>query len=184
MGLFDFLKNKKEPEIDPLHDLTLSRLQIGFMLDYDMKTWQVTARYEYDFGDGDVSREWELSHGREKLYLERAEDDEVEWSLCRKIPVAKIEGDVRKYIIDNDDPPEQVVLDGRTYYLDESGAGQMRSDSLERAQEFVYWDFIDEEDAHFLSIEQWGETEFEASVGDYVEEYQFSNILPGELKKD
>ncbi|MFQ5585121.1 MAG: DUF4178 domain-containing protein [Calditrichia bacterium] len=43
----------------------------------------------------------------------------------------------------------------------------------------MYWDFIDEEDENFLTIEQWGETEFEAAMGYYVEEYQFTNILPG-----
>ena len=30
-----------------------------------------------------------------------------------------------------------------------------------------------------LSIEQWGETKFDVVLGQEVEEYQFSNILPG-----
>ena len=32
----------------------------------------------------------------------------------------------------------------------------------------------------YLGIEQWGENDFEASLGEPVEEYQFTNILPRE----
>ena len=46
------------------------------------------------------------------------------------------------------------------------------------ALSFVAWDFEDEE--QFLTIEQWGETKFDIQVGFKVEEYQFTNILPGE----
>jgi hypothetical protein len=33
-----------------------------------------------------------------------------------------------------------------------------------------------------LTIEQWGDIQFEAYVGQYVEEYQFINILPGKQR--
>ena len=65
-----------------------------------------------------------------------------------------------------------------TYYLDESGSGRMHQEG-QATKEFIHWDFIDEEDEHCLTIEQWGETEFEAAEGYYVEEYQFTSILPG-----
>jgi hypothetical protein len=45
---------------------------------------------------------------------------------------------------------------------------------------FVVWDFSDEKSTKFLSIEQWGETKFDMTIGFPVEEYQFTNILPGE----
>ena len=178
MGLKDLFK-KQEDEFDPLKDLELSKLRIGYYLDFDLKTWEVTAQCQYDYGDGYVTDEWELTTGREKWYLERAEDDEVEWTFSKKLPIGAIEGDVRQHIIDNEDPPEQIVCKGKTYYLDESGTGKMRKKGA-GVKEFIYWDFIDEKDEHFLTIEQWGETEFEAADGYYVEEYQFTNILPGE----
>ena len=43
-----------------------------------------------------------------------------------------------------------------------------------------YLQYEDESGEKYLAIEQWGETEFEASLGQPVEEYQFSDILPGE----
>ncbi|MDY6970175.1 MAG: DUF4178 domain-containing protein [Spirochaetota bacterium] len=175
-----FFKKKKKDEIDPLKDLVLSKLRVGFMLDYDMKTWQVTGYCQYDFGEGYYTDEWELTSGNEKRYLERSEDDDVEWTFSQKIPIGAVEGNVRQHIIENDDPPDQVVFKEKRYYLDESGPGYMNEDDDdESSKEFIYWDFIDEDDENFLTIEQWGETEFEASYGFYVEEYQFSNILPG-----
>ncbi len=176
MGLKDLFR-RKENEIDPLSDFVLSKLKVGYMLDYDLKTWQVTDTCRYDYGDGYVTEEWELASGRELAYLERAEDDEVIWKLSRKIPIGAIEGDVSAQIIRDGDPPAQIVYKGKTYYLDESGAGHMHKEG-QRTAEFIYWDFLDEEGANLVTIEQWGESEFEAAAGAFVEEYQFTNILP------
>jgi hypothetical protein len=150
------------------------------MVDYDMKTWQVLSRNKYDFGEGYISDEWELKGAGDSWFLERYEDDEVEWSFSKKIPIGAIEGDIRKHIIENDDPPSKIEYKGTMYYLDESGAAYFLKDGKEPKQEFVYWTFIDESEENFIAVEQWGEKEFEAAAGLYVEEYQFSNILPGE----
>jgi hypothetical protein len=179
MGWKDLFSGKQTEEPDPLKDLVLSKLKTGYMLDFDLKTWQVTNYFTYDFGDGYKTQEWELTSGREKWYLERAEDDEVEWTLCKKIPIGSIENSVHKQIIETDDPPDQISCDGQTYYLDESGAGHMYEKGHPPAKEFIYWDFIDKKDENYITIEQWDETEFEAVSGYYVEEYQFTNILPG-----
>ncbi len=122
MGLKDLFK-KKEEDFDPLKDLELSKLRVGFYLDYDMKTWEVTGYVRYDYGEGYITDEWELTTGREKWFLERSEDDEVEWNLSKKLPIGAIESDIRQYIIEHEDPPNQIVSKGKTYYLDESGPG-------------------------------------------------------------
>lgn len=180
MGLFDIFKDKKDDEgFDPLRDLELSKLKVGYYVDYDMKTWEVTAYNRYDYGDGYFSDEWELTSGREKWYLEREEDDEVVWTLSKKLPIGAIEGNVARHIIENDDPPNQIVVKGKTFYLDESGSAQMLKDGKGPGVGFIAWDFIDDADENFVSIEQWGEEAFEAAEGFYVEEYQFSHILPG-----
>ncbi|MEZ4761905.1 MAG: DUF4178 domain-containing protein [Calditrichia bacterium] len=59
------------------------------MLNIDLKTWQVTAYNKYDFGDGLWSEEWELTSGREKIWLEKHEDDEVEWTVSKKLPIRR-----------------------------------------------------------------------------------------------
>jgi hypothetical protein len=98
--------------------------------------------------------------------------------LSRKIPLNAIDRDIRQYIIDNDDPPAKINVDGKVYFLDESGSGHMYPNGKGEAIPFISWDFIDVEDKAFVYIEQWEETDFAAGVGFYVEPYQFSNILP------
>ena len=181
MGLFDIFKNKnEEDDFDPLQDLELDKLKVGFYPVYDRKTWQVTAYNRYDFGDCEFKDEWELTSSSEKRYLERLEDDEVEWTLSKKIPIGKIDGNVSRHIIDHDDPPNQITVSGKTFYLDESGAVYMLPNGKGPRKEMIYWEFIDDDDENFVTIEQWGEKDFEAAEGFYVEEYQFSNILPGQ----
>jgi hypothetical protein len=184
MGLFDLFKDKKDDSLDPLKDLVLSKLKPGYMVDYDMKTWQVTGINSYDFGEGYTSDEWELTTAGETWYLERYEDDETEWSLTKKIPIGAIEGNITKHILEQEDPPNKIEYKGEIYYLDESGAAYFLKDAKEPRQEFIYWTFLDEKEEKLVSIEQWGEKDFEASAGIYVEEYQFTNILPGESGND
>ena len=64
MSLWNKLFGKKDaqPETDPLHDLTLAHLKVGYLLDYDLKTWEVKSHNRYDF-DGTRSDEWELDAG-------------------------------------------------------------------------------------------------------------------------
>ncbi|MGH1362498.1 MAG: DUF4178 domain-containing protein [Calditrichia bacterium] len=180
MGLFDIFKSKDEEDnFDPLSDLSLDALKVGYYLDYDLKTWEVTAYNRYDYGEGTVSDEWELTSGREKVYLIREEDDDVWWSICTKIPLSDIQEDVASSIKRTDDPQKEITVGGETYYLDESGPVHFIENGNFEKVGLVYWCFIDSGDDKYVEIEQWGEERFEASKGFYVKEYQFTNILPG-----
>ena len=181
MGISDlFRKKKKEPELDSLHDLVLSKMKPGCFVDYDLETWEVTRYNTYDWGDGMITEEWELRNGDEVRYLDKEEDDEVEWSLSRKIPFGKFDpdGSIARHIIEKEDPPGQVPYEGETYYLEESGGGFFRRDGKGPGKEFLRWDYLSDKAGAFLTTEQWGEEDFEAVAGMAVEEYQFINILP------
>ena len=172
-----FKKNKEEPEaLDPLN-ITLSDLKLGYVLDYDLKTWQVTAQHYYDY-EGDRVDEWELSCGDDVAYLERAEDDNITWALTHKIRLSDIEGNIRAHMSNYDDPPDEVTCNGVIYYGESSAVGSYYKDGEGEGQEFIIWNYLDESGKHTLSLEQWEEDAYDASVGEVVEEYQFSNILP------
>ena len=175
-----FGKGKKEKEIDPLADLTLAKLKKGYYLDYDMNTWQVEARHQYDWGGGDITHEWQLKSHDDTIYLSKETDDEDEWTISRKIPIGKIGSHVTDHIIEHEDPPDEITVDGVTYYLEESGGGHFYENGKSPGQQFISWDYEDDSGEKYLTIEQWSEEDFEASAGTSVEEYQFTNILPGE----
>ena len=174
-----FRKEKAEPERDPLSDLTLSDLKPGYLLDYDLKTWSVTAQNRYDF-EGDRVDEWQLHSGGEVRYLEREEDDSVAWTLSRKVSLSDIDPGLNDHMKRNDDPPESIPFDGIDYEGTSTAVGKFYKDGEGSGQEFIVWDYADASGHHSLTLEQWGEHKYEASVGECVHEYQFSHILPSD----
>lgn len=181
MGWKDFFGKKKTSphEPDPLKDLTLAKLAVGYYVDYDLKTWEVAAYNTYDWGDGDITYEWQLKSADETLYLEREPDDEDFWSVSAKIPLNRLPEGIDRHIIDNGDPPDEIVFEGQTYYLESSGGGHFYKDGRGEGHPLIQWEYEDDEGENYVSIEQWGEKRFEAALGRAVEEYQFTNILPG-----
>ena len=169
---------KKEEEIDPLKDLVLCKLKTGYLVDYNMKTWSVTAHNKCEWGEGELSDEWELSSEDEVLYLEREEDDEVEWTLTKKIPISEVGKEIPDYIKEHEDSPDKITFQDKKYHLEDCSGGKFHKGGKDSYDEFISWDYEDESEEYILTIEQWSETCFEAAYGKYVEEYQFSNILP------
>ena len=178
MGWRDLFNKKKERALDPLSDLTLEKLKVGYFVDYDMKTWSVEAYNHYDWGSGDMTYEWQLVCHDDTLYLEREPDDEDHWSVSRKIPIGRLGFDLKADIQENDDPPDEIQVEGTSYYLDETSGGHFYKGGNPPGKEVLTWDYVDDSGKSYLSIEQWAETEFEASIGNRVDLYQFDNILP------
>lgn len=182
MGIKDFFRKDKETGPDPLSDLILAKLKVGYFVDYDLKTWEVTGYNVYDWGEGDKSYEWQLKSADDVVYLERESEDEEEWSLNRKVAFSRLGSDVKKKILEGGDPPEQIDFEGTTYYMEETSGGHLREGGGEGpGKEMLRWSYEDESGRSYLGVEQWGEEDFDASIGEPVEEYQFSNILPREL---
>ncbi len=161
---------------DPLADLVLGKLQVGYLVDYDLRTWRVTGYSRYRFSGMNDIEEWELTADGEQRYLERAGEA---WSLSQTIAIGDIAGDVRQHIRDHEDPPESIVYRGAAYRLDASYAGHLLPAGDGAGRPVIRWEFVDESETGFVGVEQWGETEFSAAAGSVVEEYQFTHILPG-----
>lgn len=170
----------RESEDEPTYqEYSLSTMKVGFLVDYDFKTWQVTGRGTYDYG-GYSTEEWELQADDQVRFLERAvENGKVYWTWTRLIGLDEIEGDIAAAIIAAGDPPEQVRFAGAEYVGSASEAGLYRKDGIDAEREFVNWSFEGAE-GKLLFINQWGERDFAAYAGLEVEEYQFTDILPVE----
>ncbi len=191
MGLRKWLKRGSgDQDDDVVSEYTLVMMRPGFLVDFDLKTWQVTAKKEYDY-DGDGAMEWELRAEGEVRFLERSEDDgRVELTLTRSVSIRDFDEDVMGTILDEDDPPEVVHLSGREYTAIESSTGTQRvADEGEKENEdadtdngrdFVSWTY-ESEDGHVVFVLRWGDRDFSAYEGEYVEEYQFTDILPATL---
>ena len=180
MGWKDFFKSKPDKAEASLADLTLSKLKPGYYVDWEMKTWEVVSAGFYDWGGSEITYEWQLKTADDTVYLEYESDDEEYWCISRKINFGTLDPGIKKHIMEFGDPPDEITYADRTYYLEETGGGHYFKDAQQSSgQEMISWNYEDEEGENFLTIEQWGENSFEASAGFPVEEYQFTDILPG-----
>ena len=86
MGLFDRFKKKEEPHYDP-NNLKIEDLRVGFMFDYDLKTWVIKEEYEYDWGDNYFTREYKLEAADDVAYLHIDYNDEGFMTLSKKLKI-------------------------------------------------------------------------------------------------
>ncbi len=175
MGIFDVFKSK-EPHYDA-SDIRVVDLDVGFVFEYDMSTWEVVEMYEYDWGDNYFTHEYKITNGSKTFYLGVEEDDELEITLMSKIKVSKLGRDVISQLREDEEPPESFIYEGNEYVLESESPGYFNDMKSDDWEEFRSWDF-EGPDNLIITIEQWGEGEFEAAVGKYIDEFEISNILP------
>jgi hypothetical protein len=177
--VFGFFKKKKEADYDPLN-ITVKDLKKGFVFEYDLRQWEVIGEYTYDWGDNYFSKEYRITDGRDTHFLSVEEDDEIEVVLYDKMKVSQIDGDIAGEIIKNQIPPAKVKVKGMTFRRENESPGYFKEESTDKDWvEFINWQYYDESEKHVLSIEQWEEKEFEASFGTIINDYEITNILPG-----
>ncbi len=179
MGLFDLFKKKKEEttHYDPT-DIKVSDIEKGYLFDYNMETWSVQKMGEYDWGDNHFSREFLVVSGTKNRYLSIEEDDVLEIALFEKIKYRKLGSVVIDYFREHEKFPDQITYQDTTYYLEEIAPGFYRDVESENWEELMSFEYENEEGDKYLTIEQWGEEEFEASIGIEIKAFEISDILP------
>ncbi len=175
--MFGFFKKKEEtPHYDPTN-LKPTDLRKGYLLDYELKTWQAVEEYEYDWGNEVFSYEYKLVSSDDTIYL-YVEDDEV-LSVSRKIKFAMLPDEVERELLASGKPPKKIVYNGRTYFRGKESMGFFKEvDDPGESVEFIVWPYEDETEKYILTIEQWGDEDFEASIGHYIKPSEITNILP------
>ncbi|NBC82274.1 MAG: DUF4178 domain-containing protein [Bacteroidetes bacterium] len=172
------IKGKKEEDQIDVTNLSLRDLRKGYIIDYFMQSWEVKEAYQYDWGNNFFSKEYLITNGKEKKYLHVEDDGELILSLTEDANILSIDKSLKSDIIAHDKPSSTINYKGKIFYMDEESQGYFRDMDNDYWSEFVSWDFVDEEKKELIGLTRWGESEIEASVGIFVEEYEFSNIVP------
>lgn len=181
MGIFGIFKKKKGPDYDP-SDVKITDLRRGFILEYDLKTWEVKEEYEYDWGGNYFTREFKLDSGDDIIYLHMDENDELSLSVTRKVKIRSVDEDLPEYIIKHQEAPKKIHYDGMDFFLDKESPGYFSDDPENDDSwiELISWEYYDSNEEYILAVEQWGDKEFVAAFGRVVKAFEFSNIIPGE----
>ena len=184
MGLFDRLfgryrkSGQSQPDQASSMNMGLRDLKTGALLDYDLQTWEVSGVYHYQWENNFTTKEYKLESGKEVIFLHLEEDDKLECSIARKVPLNEIDPRLRRHIEKHDEPFEEIEYQGKTYYRTEENLGHFSEEGKSGSSKLVSWDFEDESEEYFVNIERWGESDFEAAAGVYADVYEFSNFLP------
>lgn len=178
---FQSLFGKKE---DSIEELTLMNLSKGCIFDYDLSSWEVLKAYEYDWGNHNYSREYKVNNGKDKYYMNVEEEDDLQISFNRKLKIGDLDTDIRPDVQDGGKPPRTITYKGKSYLYDKESPGYYREikKGIKREdsdwEELIAWTYLDKEEETIITIEQWGEDEFELYYGFFVKENRINNLLP------
>ena len=173
-----FKKDKEEAHYDPTN-IKITDLRVGFLLDYNLDTYEVKDEFEYDWGENEFTFEFKLVSANDECFLHIEEDDSLILTLSRPLLISKISPDVKSQIIRTDEAPNQITYNNITYYQQSEAVGYFRNTKNKDSDEFIAWSFIADDNKSVIEIEQWGEKEFEASIGEIIDPYSITNIFPG-----
>lgn len=178
MGFFDSLFGGDEDSASndaPVDNPSLDQLREGYMIDYEMRTWEVTQHAKYDY-EGWPADEWTLESGDDLLFLEYEYDDGDVFLLSKpaKMSDVTVEGEPFRAVVRDEDPPSRVTYDGIEYVLSEEGPATRTVD--DRTNSLRYW--VYDGDDGFVALERYGSSDWSVYAGREVEPYEFDNILP------
>jgi hypothetical protein len=150
----------------PVEKRTLMNMKVGDMVTYELEDYQIVGKLIFN-DHGFQWFEYQLESTDRTFWLSVEMDDELEVSIYEKVQ-HKVSEPV----------PKKIELEGTVYYLDEKGSanvhGQGRSANVS-GHTVRYFDFCDEEEDHYLSVEIWG-SEVEVSTGIPANDYDFTII--------
>jgi hypothetical protein len=179
MGLFDFFKKEEKVE-----DLTLFNLQIGSILEYDLSTWVIKDKTDYDWGNNQFTFEYSVENGTDSAYIHIHDSTPSKIDVSAGIKMFELGPEVKQTIVESDNPPKKITFKEIDYFLSDEFMGHCKSvnEDDDDWSKFVNWVFNNKDESEFVSISRWGETEMDAVHGKYSKEFEFSNFLSSPKK--
>ena len=134
MGLFDFFKKEK-----PIEDPTLFNLTKGAILDYDLASWIVKDRTEYDWGNNQYTFEYTVDDGSKSMFIHIDDSTPLKIDISEPIKMFELGPLVKQTIVDTDNAPKRVSYQDKNYFLSDEFLGHCKSvdDDDDEWSEFV-----------------------------------------------
>lgn len=172
-AFYAYRAGKKQPKALPRNSTrTLLNIQVNDIVSHFTRDYLVEGKMTYN-DDGDEWYTYMLVDGDDTVWLSVEEDDRLEASLYRDVSDLSF----------SSRPPEHVEYDGARFELEEWGRAKVSrvgqtGDKKGGTLSVTYYDY-EAPGGRYLSVEQWGEGEFEVSVGESVRPNELE-ILPGD----
>ncbi|WP_409252355.1 DUF4178 domain-containing protein [Bacillus sp. SCS-153A] len=166
MSILKKLFGKKEKAVPVVKERNVFTIEVGDIVAYDLEDYEVVGKLTYN----DHGFEWtayQLESPGRTVWLSAEMDDQVYLGIYEKVKLKLSEP-----------LPEEIEYEGTRYYLDESGTARVKGEGRGQnvnGMSCRYFDYEDEEEEKFLSVEIWG-SEIEASSGYEINEYEIKII--------
>jgi hypothetical protein len=158
-------------------DYEIENLDEKWIFDFEINSYTVEEIWFYDFDDGYKGKEFKSVSGEETIYIYVGlENSKGELTLSREIDTNEIPGHVRDMIFSMDKSPNEIVLNGKRYSLNDESPGKARKAGSDTWAPLVSYTFESGDD--FINIVRWGEKNLAAYLGFNLKDYQIDNILP------
>jgi hypothetical protein len=137
----------------------------------------VQAKHLY-VEDGFEWHELECERGAEKVWIEIEMDDELELSICRDKMSIKDAGfsvdDLERIERDDDG---KLTVNGVKYIFEDWGEATFyRNQNRSQGEQFKYWDFESKDGRKFLTVERWGQREYQVFLSEELRPSQYRII--------
>ncbi len=160
--------------------LTVENLQEGYLVDYNLRTWQVTSAGQSDWDSGLSAREFKLVSDLETIWLYFfKEGSHLTLVVTRPLNIYAIDQRLETQILHSKRPYNILEYQEVQYFRENALEGyQFNLSSKSLGTKILAWEYYDEARRNYLRIEQLEPRNFRAMIGQVVSEFEFSDILP------
>lgn len=176
--MFDWFFNlfkKKEDEAPININQTVHDLKKGYLLDYNLESWEVLAAYTYRYKEYS-SKEYKIRSSAETRFLNVSDSNSLLLSLSKEENINNVYPPLRSSVAQGQ-PITRFTWKGETFSLKESSQGQWADDAVNDWAIFSGWEYVNLDNTKFVYVSKWEDNSIECYVGDYLKEHQISNIL-------
>lgn len=169
------------PDSDPMR-LSIVNIKAGYLVDFDLTTWETVQEWQYDWDNGNSGKEFRLVNEKETLHLYmRNEGTQLHTILGRKVNIFSIDRDLEEEIQTNSRPPSVLNYQDIDYFRENTKTGWRHELTAKTsANKLTVWEYFDETMTFFMRIEQIENQTYKATVGEVISPFEFSNVLPKE----
>lgn len=170
---------KLHENYDP-SNLSVENLKEGYMVDYNLKTWQVSTRYQFDWEKGVSAREIKLVSDTESLWVYLSKEGAfLSVAVSKPTNIYALDPELETEIYHHKRPPNILDYQDLKYFRENSLSGyvfNLTTDSI--GTKVSAWEYLDQKREHYLRIEQREQKNFRVLLGKIASPYTFSDILP------
>lgn len=174
-NLFGGKPQNDTPDIN-IHK-TVHDLEPGYILDYDMDSWEVLASYTYRY-KGYSTKEYKIRSGSKTRFLNVSDANSLLLSMSEEADINQVDPKLRSSVLEGN-PIVHIHWKDERYTLKESSQGEFTDDRLQDWAAFRGHEYTNGDNTAFIYASKWEDGSVECYTGNYVKEFQIENILPG-----